>query len=305
MENSMRFSGHETFPLRQLWLRKAYDQVANAPQHKTKQIFSDSDAIVRFGVGKNMVSSIKYWSLSTGVLEENEGRKGYKTTKVADILFGDLGGKDPYCEHPASPWYIHWTLASNGGYGNRSTTWSWLFNQFSSQSFDLKQLTEELKLFAEQHSIKVAQTTLRRDVECCVRSYAPKSGKGSIEEMSESLLGELGLIQQTARGTYEFKRGPKHSLPHEIFAIALLDFWKSYSPDTTTLSFSAIAHSEGSPGRVFKLDEDSIMEYLLSISDTTVGRYSWSDTAGMKQVIRVINEDYMAQRLSLLEEAYD
>ena len=64
----LMFSGHETFPLRQLWLKKAHDQVMlhispnriSAP----KSVFSDDDATERFGVGKNMVASIKHWALS-------------------------------------------------------------------------------------------------------------------------------------------------------------------------------------------------------------------------------------------------
>ena len=49
-----QFSGHETFPLRQLWLRKAYDAVTETVEPAQRSVFSGEDAIVRFGVGKNM-----------------------------------------------------------------------------------------------------------------------------------------------------------------------------------------------------------------------------------------------------------
>ena len=43
----LQFSGHETFPLRQLWLRKAYLAVAEAGNDASaaKKIFSDDAAV--------------------------------------------------------------------------------------------------------------------------------------------------------------------------------------------------------------------------------------------------------------------
>ncbi len=43
------FSGHDSFQCRQLWLKKGYDYV-----WKGKNV-NDEDAVVRLGVGKNMV----------------------------------------------------------------------------------------------------------------------------------------------------------------------------------------------------------------------------------------------------------
>ena len=48
------FSGHETFPLRQLWLYKAYR--AAEENDFDGGVFTDDSAIAKFGVGKNMVS---------------------------------------------------------------------------------------------------------------------------------------------------------------------------------------------------------------------------------------------------------
>jgi hypothetical protein len=63
-----QFSGHETFPLRQLWLRKAFDAVANTPSNEAKTVFTDEAAIARFGVGKNMVSSMRFWASACHVI---------------------------------------------------------------------------------------------------------------------------------------------------------------------------------------------------------------------------------------------
>ena len=59
-----QLSGHETFPLRNGWLKKAFDAVyATEAQENNKAVFSD-DAIARFGVGRNMVASMRHWAIS-------------------------------------------------------------------------------------------------------------------------------------------------------------------------------------------------------------------------------------------------
>ena len=62
-------SGHETFPLRYGWLKKAFDEVrASEDQDHNKSVFTDEDAIARFGLGKNMVSSMRHWATAAGLL---------------------------------------------------------------------------------------------------------------------------------------------------------------------------------------------------------------------------------------------
>lgn len=57
-----QFAGHETFPLRLLWLKKAYDAVRGGVSPGT---FQEQSAIARFGVGRNMAVSMRFWGLAT------------------------------------------------------------------------------------------------------------------------------------------------------------------------------------------------------------------------------------------------
>ena len=52
-----------------------------------KSIFTDPEAIVTFGVGKNMVGAIRHWALTCGVLEEDGDF--FRTTQIGDYLFAD------------------------------------------------------------------------------------------------------------------------------------------------------------------------------------------------------------------------
>ena len=57
------FARHETFHPRWGWLKKGFDAAsANFDAASAnKSIFLQEDAPVRLGVGKNMVSSMRYW----------------------------------------------------------------------------------------------------------------------------------------------------------------------------------------------------------------------------------------------------
>lgn len=289
------FSGHETFPLRQLWLRKAYDSISLSDTPAAKSIFTDHESIVRFGVGKNMVSSIKHWALATHFMEEQDA--GYKPTAQAELLFGN-NGLDLYSEHPATIWLIHWNLA---GRGRRSTTWFWVFNHIQSQTFTRDDIFRSLKEFTLSNNIRATEVTLKRDIECFIKSYVPNIGGDSAEDIAEPILGELGLIQQSSRGLFEFRRGSKHTLPDGLFAYALLDFWSRRAPDLSTLSFDSVAQDFGSPGKVFKLDENGIADRFMNIEDITKGAVTWSDTAGMRQLIKT----KPVELNTLLKAAYD
>lgn len=70
------------------------------------------------------------------------------------------------------------------------------------------------------------------------------------------------------------------------------------------MAFESIAYGEGSPGRVFKLDEDSVAERLFGLDELTGGTLSWTDTAGLRQVHRK-NFDSDELKAAMIVKAYD
>jgi len=280
-----QFSGHETFPLRYGWLKKAYDAVNDhANEENNKNLFLADDAIARFGVGKNMVSSIRHWSQAIGILSDVESKNQLATTDLGNRIFGKLGW-DPYLENPSTLWLIHWLLCSRPD----KTTWHYAFNYFQNQGFDREHLLQELeRIAADKQWGRISSSTIKRDVECFVRTYVPKpaSSKVTFEEALESPLTELNLIKPVGkRDGFRFVYGPKTTLGNGIFLFALVEFWQWFS-SAKTLSFEAIAHEPGSPGRVFLLDENDLADRLMQIDEVSDGNIRWSETAGMKQIIR-------------------
>ena len=276
-----QFSGHETFPLRHGWLKKAYDIVANAGHGAGADLFKGPEAIVRFGVGKNMAIAIRHWAIVCGVLQED--RNGpISTTPFGDFLLGP-NGVDPYLESLASIWLIHWNLA--GTNPSKATTWYWAFNHLPTQQFDRAGITTTLLSIAKERNWnRASASTFKRDVECFVRCYAPKKVKGQItEESIESSLSELSLITPLGASSFRFNRGPHSSLPDAVFAWAVFEYWRKRE-SSTVLSIEQLTYDPGSPGRVFKLDDSSVADRLMRLSEVTENRATWSDTSGLRQV---------------------
>jgi hypothetical protein len=172
-------------------------------------------------------------------------------------------------------------------------------------TFTRQELEEPLARFARDLDPKhrLSTSTISRDLETCLRGYAPRTAGGSPEDFAEPLLGELGLLQEVHKGQYAFRRGPKASLHDGVFTYALIDFWDRTAEGLSSLAFETIAYAEGSPGRVFKLDEESIAQRLFLLSDLTGGKLAWTDSAGLRQVHRhtLSAED----RKEMVRRAYD
>ncbi len=288
-----QFSGHETFPLRYGWLKKAYDAVRateKSPETKSdnKSVFLGDDAIASFGVGKNMVGSMRHWASAAGIIADGNGPNAICTTDIGRKIFGGHG-LDPYMEHSATLWLIHWHLA---GRPDR-TTWYWAFNYYPSLMFERHHLVKGLEKLATQFNwSRVAASTLKRDVECFVRTYAAYSSdeQGDHEDSLESPLIELGLIKAVGkRDGFRFARGPKPTLGDGVFTYALIDFWAQQQSKASVISFEALAYEPGSPGRVFLLEENDLADRLMAIDDITNGAFRWSETSGLKQIIRKVD----------------
>ena len=299
---SPQFSGHETFPLRYGWLKKAFDRVTETEeQPENRAACWDDEAIARFGVGKNMVASMRHWAKTTGVVEEPTSNS-VRTTELGRLLFGPTG-LDPYMEHPATLWLIHWQLAGR----EEKTTWFWAFNHYPALTFERDSLIKRLdRLVKDRNWLPVANTTIKNDVACFIRTYVarPPSGNTGHDDALESPLTELGLIKAVGKKDgFRFVRGPKTTLGDGVFTYALIDFWAGYS-NAATLSFEAIAHAPGAPGRVFLFDENDVADRLAALDDVTDGALRWSETAGLKQVERHIEIDDESA-LSWIRNDYD
>ncbi len=269
------FAGHQTFPFRYGWLKKAVDAVRDDPK-----ALSSERAIVDLGVGKNMVESIRHWGLATQILTETP-QHGLSVSDIGALL---LKQWDPFLEHAASVWLIHWLLVSNPA---RAAAWHFVFGHYPQSDFSKDDLVDGIMKFASRRGANVKASTVARDVDCLVRSYvaSPGSSRSTPEDAFECPLADLLLIGSQRDGdTYRFTIGPKRTLPTPIVGFALLQFAKRFAAGRRTIKVGDCMYGPASPGQAFKLDENSFVEYVEDLAEATAGAIQFDDTAGLRQV---------------------
>ncbi len=297
------FSGHQTFPFRYAWLPKGVGAVREDPE-----AFLQPDALVRLGVGKNMVASIRFWCEALGLLEMR-GRRGV-LTPLGEFLFGAASpavspavspaasgrtsrrvheGADPYLEDPGTLWLLHWQLASRP---YPASTWHLAFTRWGESVFTRDDLARWLLRCAhESRTNRSSIQSIRRDVDVFLRTYLPARDdrRRPLEDSFDCPLAELGLIRRAGTGRYAFERGPRHSLPDAVLAFALADFWRRSAPDQETLALERILFDPGSPGAAFKLGDRDLVEILERLPAD--GGLRYDETAGQRLVLRDVERN--------------
>lgn len=275
---SPSFSGHETFALRANWLKKAYDLLLAQPD-----LFTREDSFVRLGVGKNMAQSIRHWGHVCRVFERLPGGRTHQATSLGHALLAD-NGWDPFLVTPTGRWLLHWQIAARP---EAAFTWFFTFNLLRGGEFTLIALAEQIQSFVREHEyLMPSDATLSRDIECMIHCYVPPSRKQLVTIAEDSLsspLMNLGLVKSLpSQGSYRLVSDPQPDLPDELVAFAVLAHLRSVS--RRTAAFHDLAFAPGSPGRVFRLDEDSLLERLQCLDTITGGAITFSDSAGIRQV---------------------
>lgn len=277
------FARHETFHPRFGWLKKGFDAAARDPE-----IFSREDAPAILGVGKNMVRSIRYWCSAFKVLADD------KPTEFGAKLLGDEA-LDPFLEAPASLWWLHWKLLEPPC---SATAWYFTFYLFRQVEFSAGELMEALGKYAETQEIRIAESSLKKDIYCILRMYAePDNNKRTlIEDSINCPFAELGLIDSGGKGRdYNFRVGIKNNLPPEIVTAACLEF-AGRAGEQKTISISKLCYETGSPGLAFKLPESAICE-ALELVERSFDAIKLSESGGLVQLSFTKNPVRLAEAI--------
>jgi hypothetical protein len=262
-----RISGHETFALRYAWLPKIVEAFAG---NGDATLFGDDDrAMVRFGVGKNMVRAMRFWGEACGVLAPlGSGKHGL--TDFGRSLLSPGDGLDPYLEDDQTLWLLHWKLSTGSP---PLFAWDFLLNRWHEPELVPSSILLAAKREVEGTALRASECSLRSHLSVFLHTYCPTSAADKLqpEDSLDSPLVGLRLVErrgirQTPQGKAEwvfaFRRGAKPEIDNKLFVYALLDFWQRTAPEEKTLDFAEIAFRPGSPGQVFKLDERDIRERL-------------------------------------------
>jgi len=264
MNNKYTFSGHESFPCKTLWLKKGYDFVLE------KNDFNNPEAVIKLGVGKNMVSSIRFWLKAFGLFESD------KITWLGDYLFDNVNGKDKYLEDIATLWLLHFNLV----HLEQATIYNWFFVAFQRErkQFEREQILSYVRRrLAEFGQLNIFNAnTVKKDLGVLLQNYSLPRTINSNEDFSTLFL-DLDLIRYNdERKEYLFNiEGKRHVTP-EIFFYGLL----CLKGEDNTIPYEILQKL----GLIFCMTDMETIDMLKLLSDKYKDYVTYSDIAGIKQI---------------------
>ncbi len=205
----IRLQGHEKFALREGWINKALMILQN-----NSDAFTRKDATDLFGIGSNMVKSLRYWMRALGLTNVSG-------TALTDI--GELISKyDPYLEKTFTLWILHSNIAKNV---DDATTWYMYFNRCDADDLEKTEiesiLLREIKKYAAGATF--SDKSLSNDVDVLLNMYSRNKDKVDPEDKNISPFSKLALIKRI-EGRYTKNHPNKKDFPEEVvlYELALL-----------------------------------------------------------------------------------
>lgn len=257
MTVKIRLKGHGSFYIREGWLTKGLNIIEN-----DKYAFVSENPTDEFGIGANMVSSLRYWLQAVGLTEENSsGRRYQKPT----IDFGDIiKENDIYFEEKFTLWLLHYKLVTNISY---ATSWYLFFNKFDVFEFKKAQLVDTLeqKLLNLNPTIKYSKNSLVDDCSCILQTY--RLNDEDLNNPEDNLVcpfTALNLISCNRKSNSEevyIKNKPMmKDLDKLAVLYVILDNLDRKKEDST--SIENLLNDDMNIGKVFNIDKNMINEYL-------------------------------------------
>lgn len=264
------FSGHDSFQCRQLWLKKGYDFV------KSGKNFNDEDAVVILGVGKNMVSSIRFWLKAFNIIDTKD-----IATEFGEKMFDDENGYDPFLEDEASLWLLHYQLVKTG----YASTYYIVFNEFRKEKlfFNKETFMNFIKRIGESNpELNFNENTVAKDFIVFTNLYKSDAESKDVEDSFSGVLSEIELLKMKGKGKDEqfyIENSERDNLPELIVLYSILD-----NPNYgNSINLNSLEFDINSPGSIFALNRggllNKITDFVSDFNDIT-----FTDQAGIKEL---------------------
>lgn len=257
------FSGHESFQCKSLWLKKGYDYLLAGGK------FNDADSVVKLGVGKNMVASIRFWLRAFSLTTMDE------LTSLAKYIFDDVNGRDKFTEDINTLWILHYLLVKSGN----ASIYNLLFLEYQREKKEFSK--SELQTFIkrkcsvpEQKNV-YNENTVKKDIGVLLKNYIAPTDLKTIEDFSALLL-DLNLINRREANRYVFRQVKNTEISSEVLLYAMIDF----SNKEKTLSLDKLQ----ALALIFCMPLPDLIEAIKRIESKYSRSIVFTDNSGVKNV---------------------
>lgn len=243
--SKLQFSGHETFACRHYWLKKGYDFRAENGN------FREANAVVDLGVGKNMVTSIRYWLKAFNMLDDKD-----ELTALAERIFDDEGW-DPFLEDDGTLWVLHHQLNKK----KSASIYNIVFSELRKQKPEFTR--KHFYNYVTKADGKFTEHTLKNDFSVFTRTYL-NDKTTDVEDGYSGLLSELNLLRELKESKedgnvfFAIENKARPEIPSHIIFYAILDNEKYGN----SITFESLYSDPDGVASVFALDKVGLTEHL-------------------------------------------
>ena len=273
--------GCETFSIREGWIPKALKIIKNYNGNP----FLGEDAVVIFGMGSNMIKSIRYYLKLANTITEQNGKVNLNKEYGIDYWIDN----DPYFEDEFSYYLFHYLIVTSK---IKETVFSYLFNNINSKTFTKEDIKNDIINYAYADGKELNENTLEKDIDALVSTYYKEDKKSDVENSYVSPLVGLRLLKKLDNGSYEKINGNISKVPIILVFYLICEC----IGDNDAISLNELINTANSPSKVFNLND----EYLYSFIDRLKrDRYiRFESTAGLNMI-------YLNKKLSLKDVIED
>ncbi|MDM1508311.1 DUF4007 family protein [Myroides odoratimimus] len=289
---TLKFSGHDTFHCKQQWLLKGYEFTENQGY---KEFNQTEKAIKLLGIGRNMVSSLKYWLDAFNITENGN------LTPFANYIFSEHNGVDRYLEDEGTLWLLQFYIC----HFKHASIYNLIFTEYfidkASYEFNDEKIISFINKFGDDRNIRrTSENTLSTDFKVFIRSYiATKKDAKNIEDDVNSPLLELNLVEKVdSKGDLYRINKTEREIPLSILAYCISEL--ATSLDKNVIDINDI---QNTIANYFCMTNESLQDHLIRLNTIKELSMTYSDTAGNSNVsIKNNSEDL---KKSLLNNYYE
>lgn len=275
----IKLQGHEKFTLREGWINRALKLLPN-----NSDAFTRKDATDLFGIGSNMVKSLRYWMRAFGLTN-------ISGTELSSI--GKMIAKyDPYLEKIFSLWIMHSYIAKNV---EDATTWYMFFNRCDAEDLDKTEIENILLREVRKYAVGTtfSEKSLSNDIDVLLNMYSGTKEKVDPEDKSISPFSQLCLLKKMD-GRYVKNHPNKIQFPDEVVLYELA----SRMIGEEGISIEKLLFEECGLVKVFNLTAVMANDYFDRLD--TLGYIHVDRTAGLDMIYPVKN----LNALQIVEDYY-
>lgn len=239
----MKLQGHEKFALRDGWINKGLQIVCNEPD-----AFARKDSTDLFGIGSNMVKSLRYWMRALGLTNA----AGNELTPMGELI----AEYDPYLEKPFTLWIMHSYIAKNI---YEATTWFMFFNRCDVADLEKSEIERILLREVKRYTsgTPFSEKSLSNDLDVLLNMYGKSKEKTDPEDKSISPFAQLGLVKK-AEGRYIKTHPSQKTFDEEVVLYELANLLQ----DKDSISIEDAVYGENGLAKVFNLSGVMANDYF-------------------------------------------